>query len=121
MEKLLKIIKGYVISGFLFLVFMLILAIAMRSTNLSMAHSEMYSMILLTVSALIFGLSIGITFQKRGLLTGIGFGILYVGIFVFLVTMLFHMSFAAGILNAAYLLPVLFSGIGGMIGTNLKN
>ncbi|MCI8631540.1 MAG: TIGR04086 family membrane protein [Firmicutes bacterium] len=121
MDKLLKIIKGYLISAVLFLIIMLVLSLIMVSTDMSMSGAKWYGCVALTVAALVFGLSAGITFQKRGLITGIGLGALYVCLFIFMVTTLFDSSFYAGITDVRYIIPVLFCGIGGMLGTNLKN
>lgn len=121
MDKLLKIIKGYLISSMLFIIIMLVLAILMANTDMSMGGSTLYGCIALSVSAAVFGLSAGITFRKRGLLTGVGFGILYVCLFIFLITTMFDTGFYAGITDIRYIVPVLFCAAGGVLGTNLKN
>ncbi len=121
MDKLLKIIKGYLISAALFLIIMLILSMLMLGTEMSMSGAKWYGCIALAASALIFGISAGAAFGKRGLVTGIGLGILYVCLFIFLLTTMFDASFYAGITDIRYIIPVVLCAVGAVVGTNLKN
>ena len=121
MEKILKVCKSYAVSIMLFIVLTVIAALVFSFTDLPMKYSDVFMIIAVTVTAMLFGFFAGGTFEKRGLIVGICSGCIYVVTIVFAVTTVIGSAFAGEMMSAVYIIPVILSGMSGAAGTNLKS
>ena len=121
MEKILRVCKGYIVSVILFIILTVIAALIFTVTEAPMKYSGIFMIIAVTITSMLFGFFSGAAFEKRGLIVGACSGYIYAATVVFAVTTALGSKFAAEMMNAVYIIPVILSAVSGALGTNLKS
>jgi len=121
MERSFKLIKGTVISIVIFAVMSLLAGLLLAVTGLPERYGSVYLMITFSIACAFMGLYVGNLFGRNGLLSGIVFSAVFLGIVLIVVSLCFRAFISTEALTFQYLIPLSFGGIFGIIGTNLKN
>lgn len=121
MELLKKSARAYGICAVFFLIVIGVIGLLLCYGPLPEKGMMNYVLFAMTVSCFLMGLMAGSIAKKRGLF----YGAAYAAVFLLAVLLA---AFAAsgcqdpiGLLNVRWLIALLFGGIGGILGVNLKN
>lgn len=120
MQVILKAGKGYLISAVIFLILSALITVLVMFSSVSMKYGGVLMFAALCVSAFVFAIFTGNAVGKRGLAAGILSGLMFAATFVFLVSTALNTAFVEALKNLFYLIPVILSAIGGIIGANIK-
>lgn len=121
MGKIVKLLKGGVISLIIFIAITAIFGLLMRFTGLPERFAWLYLLAAITAACGYMGLYSGNLFQRRGLLVGAVFSALIASIILIGVALAFSEKLTPEILTPWYLIPVCGGGLLGAAGANLKN
>ena len=120
MQVILKAGKGYLISAVIFLILSALITVLVMFSSVSMKSGGLFMFAALCISAFVFAIFTGNAVGKRGLAAGILSGLMFAATFVFLVSTALNTAFVEALKNLFYLIPVILSAIGGIIGANIK-
>ena len=70
MQKMFRIVKGYILSLGVFLFLTFVLAVILRNTGMPLQFAMPFGILACTAAAFLFGMVFGSTFEKRGLFFG---------------------------------------------------
>lgn len=121
MGKTLKVLKGFAISIFIFLICSLIFGALLKFTGLPEKWAMYYILMSLCVASAFFGFYMGHILKKRGLLYGFVYAAMLVIAIVYVINTFCAQTFVVELNDLRYLICILFGGIGGMLGVNVKN
>ena len=115
-----RLLKGYVISAGLFLLFTAVAVLLLKFTSLSEGAGGICLFVSMAAACLFLGLYAGHLFGKRGLLYGLFFSVILIAVILFFILMAFSSKFSPNMLNWKYAIPLICGSVGGILGANLK-
>lgn len=118
MEKLKKIVRPMLMWTISIILYIVVLSVLNYTGLISLASVVKINFIAVAVITLIFGILCGKKTSKKGYLEGIKMGSMIV-LIIFLLNLIFYRTFSLYIL-LYYLVIIVSSTIGSMIGINLK-
>lgn len=121
MEKTIKVLKGFILSVCVFLVSSLIFGLLLKFTDLPEKWGMYYILASLCLGSLFFGFYMGHILKRRGVLYGMIYAAMLVIPIVYVITVCLSLEFSIGINDMRYFACLIFGGIGGMLGVNMKN
>ncbi len=121
MEKTIKTMKGFGISLVIFVVMVTLFAFLLKSTGLPEKWSFLYVLISMSLATMFLGVFLGNLTGGKGLIYGCLGAILFTVIIFYTFNVFFNHSFQFQLAHLRYLVPIIFGGIGGVIGVNLRN
>ena len=114
MQVILKAGKGYLISAVIFLILSALITVLVMFSSVSMKYGGVLMFAALCVSAFVFAIFTGPVSYV------LCFVLVFAATFVFLVSTALNTAFVEALKNLFYLIPVILSAIGGIIGANIK-
>lgn len=120
MESLVKMCKAYLVSAGLFMMLSFTAALILSLTEISVSVGKIFVFAALMLCGFVFSVLTSEIVGKRGLLTGFAAGIVFVFSFLFLATTALNISFVQTFDNYYFVIPVVFSCVGGIVGANMK-
>ncbi|HZK02398.1 MAG TPA: TIGR04086 family membrane protein [Anaerovoracaceae bacterium] len=115
-----RITKAFVLSFIIFIILIAIVGLLLRFTSLPEKWTYLYVLLSLCIACLLVGLSAGHVIQKKGILVGILFSIIFLLLIIIGAALITGMYSEAGLLRIRYLPCIIFGAMGGMIGVNMK-
>lgn len=119
--KGIKSIKAFIYAIIIFTVFIVVTGLLIRFTPLPERWSSYYVLAGLCLACLFLGMYAGNMMNRRGII----FGLLFAAVFTLIVSILGVLitgTFSEeGIFQLRYLICIIFGGIGGAIGVNLRS
>lgn len=121
MGRIIKLVKGGVISIAIFVAITAVLAMLLRFSGVPEEFSWVYIVAALSAACAFMGLYSGNLFGKRGLLTGCVFSTLLLIIILLITSLCFSVNIGMDTLSVLYLIPIVIGALAGIFGANLKN
>ena len=120
MQKMFRIVKGYILSLGVFLFLTFVLAVILRNTGMPLQFAMPFGILVCTAAAFLFGMVFGSTFEKRGLFFGFFSAVLFMGLLTVLAAAAVQAEAVSLPRNPWFVIPVIVGGVGGIAGVNLK-
>ncbi len=121
METMWKNLKGFLYGFLLFILLTLLISVIVKLTPAPEGWSLYYMIGVLCICCLFLGIYFGNHMEKRGLVYGALYSIIFLLILSAFYILAFSTNLEFGIGIIKYLIPILFGSVGGMIGVNMRN
>lgn len=121
MKKIANIIKAYLLATTIFFSLMAITVFIIMFTNFKESWGCYAAIGIFSFSALVFGILVGRTIGRKGLIVGIASSVAYIAMFSLVLLYSFETNLLDVYKNILWLLPIICCSIGGIIGTNSNN
>lgn len=120
-ETLVKSIKALVIAAFIFFIIITGVGLLICFTPLPERFVVYYAMAAMCFACLFLGIYAGNLLKKRGLLYGVLYSAVFLIILLFIIVSKSGTNEGFALLQLRYLTCLLFGGIGGIAGVNLRS
>lgn len=121
MERTLKLCKGGLISIAIFIVITILIGILLKFTSMPERLSDIYLIIALSLSCAFMGLYSGNLFGQRGLIAGLFFSTILLGVILIITALSYQAPISSEMFSLTHLIPLVCGACSGIVGTNMKN
>jgi putative membrane protein (TIGR04086 family) len=120
-EPLIKSIKALIIAALIFLIIITGFGLMVRFTPLPERFAMYYAMAAMCIACLFLGIYAGGLLKRRGLLYGMLYSAVFLAILLLVIVSRAGVNEGFVFLQPKYLACLLFGGLGGIAGVNMRS